>query len=160
MNITYVGFAVVAVFIMIFLYVRGENFRRELEQSKRQCNKSNKEMRYLTDVVFELAKEEQAALSARFQRLQKRGTGNIELHKFCSLVVEASEYVISGATVGHQLVQDAFKEYTLDHTNTNYEDFNKYLLQADGKKRQAWSKNTLHDYLVFCKLMLDELESN
>lgn len=160
MNITLVGSIVVVIFIMALLYVRGENYRKELERTKGLFNKVNRETRYLTDVVLELAKEEQRILLERFTRFKKRGTPNLELLKFTSLLIEAYEVVISEATVGHKTVHEAFKCYANNNTDIGFEAFNNYLIQTSSNKRQFWAKNTLHDYIDLCKVMLDELEKS
>jgi len=160
MNITLVGGIVIGIFIMALLYVRGENYRKELDRTKALYNKVTRETRYLTDVVLELAKEEQRVLLERFNRFKQRGTPNVELLKFTSLLIEAYEVVISEATVGHKTVHEAFKEYANNNTNIGFEEFNNYLIQTSSNKRQYWAKNTLHDYIDLCKVMLDELEQS
>ncbi|WP_177208041.1 hypothetical protein [Pseudoalteromonas denitrificans] len=160
MNITLVGSIVVGFFVMVLLYMRGENFRKELDRTKALYNKVSRETQYLTNVVLELAKEEQRILYEKFTRFQKRGSPNVELLKFTGLLIEAYEVVISETTVGQRTVHEAFKEYANHNTNIGFEAFNNYLIQTSSKKRQYWAKNTLHDYIELCKVMLEELEQN
>lgn len=159
MNITIVGIVVIAVFVMIFLYIRGENYRRKAKQLSAALDSHHRENRYLSEVVVDLAKEEQQTLSHRFSRIQAKGSPNMHLMKNTALLIESCENVIKESTIGQKSVHDAFKKYVNNFTQGDFEEFNNFILQADAQKRQAWSKNNLHAYLELCKICMDELES-
>ncbi len=158
MMITIVGGIVIALFIMIFLYMRGENHRRTAQRLSAQLDGVNRETRYLTEVVIELAKEEQQTLRDRYSKIHRLGSPKVSLMRNTGLLIESCEAVIRDSTLGHKTVQAAFKHYIENHTNHDFEEFNNFILQSSAEFRQLWSKNTLHDYIELCKKCMDELD--
>ena len=159
MNITIMGAFAVAVFAMILLYVRGENYKRKAKQLASTLDSANREAKYLSEVVIELAKEEQKLLRERFNRVQRMGSPKVELMRFTGLLIEASETVISDSTVGSRSVQQAFKLYVANYSQFAFEDFNNFILQETAQKRQLWTKNNIQSYLDLCKVCIDDLET-
>ena len=159
MNITIMGAFAVAVFAMILLYVRGENYKRKAKQLASTLDGANREAKYLSEVVIELAKEEQLLLRERFNRVQRMGSPKVELMRFTGLLIEASETVISDSTVGGRSVQQAFKLYVANYSQFAFEDFNNFILQETAQKRQLWTKNNIQSYLDLCKVCIDDLET-
>ena len=159
MNITIMGAFAVAVFAMILLYVRGENYKRKAKQLASTLDSANREAKYLSEVVIELAKEEQKLLRERFNRVQRMGSPKVELMRFTGLLIEASETVISDSTVGGRSVQQAFKLYVANYSQFAFEDFNNFILQETAQKRQLWTKNNIQSYLDLCKVCIDDLET-
>ena len=159
MNITVIGAFSLAVFAMILLYVRGENFKRKAKQLTSALDAANRETKYLSEIVIELAKEEQQLLHERFAKVQQTGSPRVELMRFTGLLIEAAESVISDSALGHKSVHQAFKYYVGNFTQFAFEDFNHFILQETAKKRQLWTKNSIHHYLNLCKACIDELES-
>ena len=159
MNITIMGAFAVAVFAMILLYVRGENYKRKAKQLASTLDSANREAKYLSEVVIELAKEEQKLLRERFNRVQRMGSPKVELMRFTGLLIEASETVISDSTVGGRSVQQAFKLYVANYSQFAFEDFNNFILQETAQKRQLWTKNNIQSYLDLCKVCIDDIET-
>ncbi|WP_100914413.1 hypothetical protein [Pseudoalteromonas spongiae] len=158
MNITIMGSIALAVFAMIFLYVRGENFKRQARQLSSSLDGASRETKYLSEIVIELAKEEQKLLRERFIKVQRLGSPKVELLRFSGLLVEASESVISDSALGHKSVQQAFKHYVANYTPVAFEEFNSFILQQDTQIRQLWTKNNIHSYLDLCKACIEDLE--
>ncbi|WP_372768219.1 hypothetical protein [Pseudoalteromonas sp.] len=159
MSITVMGGYALAIFAMIFLYVRGENYKRKAKRFASTLDGANRETKYLSEIVIELAKEEQHLLHERFIKVQRVGSPKIELLRITGLLVEAAESVISDSALGHKSVQQAFKHYVANFTQFAFEDFNNFILQESTDKRQLWSKNNIHSYLDLCKSCIDDLES-
>lgn len=159
MNITVMGSIALAVFAMIFLYVRGENYKRKSKRLTSSLDSANRETRYLSEVVLELAKEEQSLLRERFNRVKRSGSPNVELLSFTGLLVEAADSVISDSALGHKSVQQALKHYIANYSPLAFEDFNNFITQESAQKKQFWSKNNIHSYLDLCKSCIDDLES-
>lgn len=157
MNMTIVGSAVLAVFIMIFLYMRGENYRRQVSRLSARLDGANRESKYLCEVVMELAKEEQHILQERLQQAQRKGSPNVNLMRLTSLLIEACETVINDSTIGHKTVHESFKAYVNNYSTLSYEDFNNLIVQENAQKRQLWAKNNLNAYFDLCKTCLQEL---
>lgn len=159
MNITVMGSIALAVFAMIFLYVRGENYKRKAKRLSSTLDGAKRETKYLSEIVIELAKEEQHLLHERFVRVQRAGSPKVELLRFTGLLVEASDSVISDSALGKKSVQQAFKHHIANYTPFAFEDFNNFILQESAQKRQLWTKNNIHSYLDLCKSCIEELES-
>lgn len=159
MNITVMGSIALAVFAMIFLYVRGENYKRKAKQLASTLDGANRETKYLSEIVIELAKEEQHLLRERFIKVQRAGSHKVELLRFTGLLVEAAESVISDSALGHKSEQQALKHYIANFTPFAFEDFKNFILQESADKRQLWSKNNINSYLDLCKSCIDDLES-
>ena len=158
MNMTLMGTIALAVFAMILLYVRGENFKRQIRQLSASLDSAKRETNYLSEIVIELAKEEQALLHERLTKVQRLGSPKIEFLRFSGLLVEASESVISDSALGHKSVQHAFKHYVANYTPVAFEEFNSFILQQNAQIRQLWKKNNIHSYLDLCKACIEELE--
>ena len=154
MNITIMGAFAVAVFAMILLYVRGENYKRKAKQLASTLDSANREAKYLSEVVIELAKEEQKLLRERFNRVQRMGSPKVELMRFTGLLIEASETVISDSTVGGRSVQQAFKLYVANYSQFAFEDFNNFILQETAQKRQLWTKTIFKVTSIYAKSVL------
>lgn len=153
------GIIALAVFAMIFLYVRGENYRRTAKQLASTLEGANRESRYLSEIVVELSKEEQSLLKERFNKVQRQGSAKVDLLRFTGLLIEAADTVISDSALGHKSVDQAFKYYISNYTQFSFEDFNNFILQETSQKRQLWKKGTISSYLDLCKVCISELES-
>lgn len=157
MSMTLLGIAAVALFLMAFLYFRGENYRKELMLYRRRAEVANKEGRELSQLLYDFARADFLAQKERFTRLQSGGSPEIQSLRFTTIIFEAAEHVIKEATLGNHTTQDAFKEYINKFSQHGYGDFLGFLSAESDYKQQLWAKNNLQDFLKLCHACLDDL---
>ncbi|ATC96291.1 hypothetical protein PTUN_a4062 [Pseudoalteromonas tunicata] len=155
---TLLGIAAVALFLMAYLYFRGENYRKELMIYRRRTEIANKEGRELSQQVHDFARAEFIGLKECFTRLQTGGVSEVHMLRFATILFDAGDHVIKEATLGNQTTHDAFKDYINKFSQYGYGDFKGFLSAESEFKQQLWAKNNLQDFLKLCKACLQDLE--
>ncbi|MBQ4851522.1 hypothetical protein [Pseudoalteromonas sp. MMG012] len=95
MSMAVVGGVVFSVFLMILLFVRGENIKRDLKRANAKLESTSRQKTHLGGIVMELAKEEQLMLKERMAKVQKDSSPNERFVVWTSLLIDASDSVIS-----------------------------------------------------------------
>ncbi|TMO62101.1 hypothetical protein [Pseudoalteromonas aurantia] len=157
MSMTVVGGIVFSVFLMILLFVRGENIKRELKRANSKLESASRQKTHLGGIVMELAKEEQLMLKERMARIQTANTPNERFVVCTRLLIDASDSVISDAALGNRTVKKAFEYYISHFSDIPFTEFKAVILQ-EKKRQQLWAGDNIHAYLELCKSCISAIE--
>jgi hypothetical protein len=157
MSMAVVGGIVFSVFLMILLFVRGENIKRELKRANAKLDSASRQKAHLGSMVIELAKEEQLMLKERMARIKKEHTSDERFVKCTRLLVDASDSVISDAALDNRTVRQAFEYYVSHFSDIPFTEFKSIILEEQ-KHRQLWASDNIHAYLELCKSCISVVE--
>ncbi|KAF7772121.1 hypothetical protein PCIT_a2128 [Pseudoalteromonas citrea] len=157
MSMAVVGGIVFSVFLMILLFVRGENIKRELKRANAKLESASRQKTHLGGIVMELAKEEQLMLKERMARIQKESAPNERFVVCTKLLIDASDSVISDAALDNRTVKKAFEYYLCHFSDIPFSEFKTVILQ-DQKRQQLWAGDNIHAYLELCKSCIATIE--
>lgn len=157
MSMSIVGGIVFSVFIMILLYVRGENIKRELKRANAKLDATSRQKTQLGSMVMELAKEEQLMLKERMAKVQRDSSPSERMVVCTSLLVDACDSVISDTALGNRSVKQAFEYYISNYSDVPFSEFKGVVLE-DKNRRNLWAGNNIHTYLELCKNCIDAIE--
>ncbi|MBE0369457.1 hypothetical protein J8L98_05115 [Pseudoalteromonas sp. MMG013] len=157
MSMAVVGGIVFSVFLMILLFVRGENIKRDLKRANAKLESTSRQKTHLGGIVMELAKEEQLMLKERMAKVQKDSSPNERFVVCTSLLIDASDSVISDAALDNRTVRKAFEYYISNFSDVPYTEFKAVILQ-DQKRKQLWAGDNIHAYLELCKSCIAAIE--
>lgn len=144
--------------LSIFLYLRGENFRKELVQLKRIINGLNSESRSLLINIQNLLEVRVLALKQELADAQKRGSSDLMLTKVTEILVGGASQILLDSLTKHKTIHESFRHFLGHHTDLSYDDFKQCLANQETAVQTAWLRNDVASYLLCCQLLIAALK--
>ncbi len=151
------GVAGVCFLIILYMYIRTQSLRRDLDGYRRQISALTGEVKHVEEITEALAFEQQIQLRKSITRAKQFGHPENELLKYTEIMTDALVKVTSESAKGHKNTSEAFKKYLSQSTDVSFTQFNEFMSSQSEKIKSEWHKKSVVDYFTVCQLLVDTL---
>lgn len=146
----------VMLLIIIYLFFRSDALKKQLKERGFALNAASNKDKFLCDVIGLLSSEHEKDLIEKLVQI-KNQKGETEDVKIVSALVNAFAAVVNEIALSDHTPKEAVQRTLGATSDITLEEFNNFLAGSDQRVKQAWSKNSVHGFVLMCDFIVEDM---